>query len=208
MNDTLVHSFDGLASRIDAGGARTVGFTGALLGEGVSTIAIGTALALAALRPEKVLLVDANWIHPSLSADAGLESAPGLADHLAGKADLASVIRPAAREGLAFVPVGNRSVFRPTLRSVAAFLANGVPGFETVLVDLPPVLAGESYVLPWATLLDHVFVVVREAATPLPMVRLALTKIGLATPQVVLNRTAGDDSELPKALIAPHRARA
>ena len=206
MNEALVRSFDGLASRIDASGARTVGFTGSLIGEGVSTIAIGTALALAALRPEKVLLVDANWIHPSLTADAGLESAPGLADHLAGKRDLASVIRPAALEHLAFVPLGSRAASRPTLRSLAAFLASDLGGFDTVLVDLPPVLAGEAYVLPWATLLDHMFVVVREAATPLPMVRLALEKIGLATPQIVLNRTARA-VELPRALLTPARDR-
>ena len=41
--DPITRMFDGLASRIDAAGYRTVGFTSALLGEGVSTIALGTA---------------------------------------------------------------------------------------------------------------------------------------------------------------------
>ncbi|MGH2490348.1 MAG: hypothetical protein ACRDF9_02465, partial [Candidatus Limnocylindria bacterium] len=77
ITDQVTRTFDGLASRIDATGLRSVGFTSALLGEGVSTIALGTALALAAQRHDTLLLIDANWIQPSLSADADLESAPG-----------------------------------------------------------------------------------------------------------------------------------
>ena len=46
-DDSMTRAFDGLASRLDALGARSVGFTSALLGEGVSTVALGTALSLA-----------------------------------------------------------------------------------------------------------------------------------------------------------------
>ena len=205
MSATLVHSFDGIASRIDATGARSVGFTSTLAGEGTSTIALGTALALAELRQEKVLLVDANWIHPSLTSDARRESAPGLADYLARKADLITAVRSAERSRLDFLPVGDRDAARPTLRGLASLLANDVTHFQTVLIDLPPVLTGEMYVLPWATLLDHLFVVLREAATPLPLVRQALGKIGLATPEIILNRTAAATPELATSLVAAHR---
>src|SRR5207237_252926 len=44
LDDPLPRSFDGLASRVDATGFRSVAFTSALAGEGVSTIALGTAL--------------------------------------------------------------------------------------------------------------------------------------------------------------------
>src|SRR5207244_6855646 len=84
---SLTATFDGLASRVDAMGFRTIGFTSALLGEGVSTLALGTALSLAAMRRGSVLLVDANWIHPSLTRDARLESSVGLAELLADRAD-------------------------------------------------------------------------------------------------------------------------
>ena len=201
MTNALVRSFEGLATRIDVVGARSVGFTGALVGEGASTLALGTALALATQQPEKVLLVDANWIQPSLTIDARLADVPGLADHLAGGATLESVIRPASAAGFAFLPLGSRSAARPTLRSLATFLASET-SFQTVLVDLPPVLAGEAYVLPWATLLDRCFLVLREAATPLPVVRLALDKIAMATPQIVLNRTAARTADLPQPLLA------
>jgi Mrp family chromosome partitioning ATPase len=186
--EALTRRFDALASRIDLAGLRTVGFTSALLGEGVSTIALGTALSLASLRRPKVLLVDANWLEPSLTLDARLDRAPGLADHLAGRAELAAVIRPAAR-GVSFLSVGDRSAARPTLRELAAFLGSEVAGFNTVVVDLPPVLAGEGLVLPWASLLDRLFVVLREAATPLEVARQALDRLALAAPpDIVLNR--------------------
>ncbi len=203
MSGALVRTFDGLASRVDATGARSVGFTSALLGEGVSTIALGTALSLAAMRPEKVLLIDANWLQPSLSTDAGLDAASGLADHLAGRARLEDLVRPTTQAGLAFLPLGDRTLARPSLRTLAALLASEVEAYQTVLVDLPPVLAGESYLVPWTSLLDRVFVVLREAATPLSNVRLALDKIDLATPQIVLNRTAHLGAELPLTSLAP-----
>jgi Mrp family chromosome partitioning ATPase len=201
--EDLVHAFDGLASRVDATGFRSVGFTSALQGEGVSTLALGTALSLAALREEDVLLVDANWIDPSLTRDAGAESAAGLAEHLVNTADLATVIRPTARPRLSFLPVGDRGRGRPTLRALSSLLAGDAIARRTVVVDLPPILAGEPFVLPWAALLDQLFVVLREAATPLPVVRQALARIGLATtPQIVLNRTVAASAEIAAALAA------
>jgi Mrp family chromosome partitioning ATPase len=205
MNAALVRSFDGIASRLDAAAARNVGFTSTLAGEGVSTITIGTALALTEMRQDKVLLVDANWLHPALTSDAHQESSAGLADHLAGNIALANAVRSIEGSGLDFLPVGDRGAARPTLRALAAFLTNEVTRYQTVLIDLPPVLAAEAYVLPWATLLDHLFVVLREAATPLPLVRQALGKIGLATPQIVLNRTTAASAETLPSLVAVRR---
>jgi succinoglycan biosynthesis transport protein ExoP len=186
--DPLTRTFDGLASRVDAAGLRTVGFTSALLGEGVSTIALGTALSLARLRSERVLLIDANWLQPSLTQDADLGSARGLADHLAHAADIAELIRPGRASGIAFLPAGNRDAARPTLRALSTLLANRVSAYPTVVVDLPPVLAGEPFVLPWAALLDQLFLVLREAATPVALVRQALGKLAPTTPHIVLNR--------------------
>jgi Mrp family chromosome partitioning ATPase len=199
--EDLIRAFDGLASRVDARGFRSVGFTSALQGEGVSTTALGTALSLAALRAEDVLLIDANWIDPSLTRDARAESAAGLADHLVNKANLGAVIRPTERSRLAFIPVGDRASAKPTLRALSSLLAGDAIANRTVVVDLPPILAGEPFVLPWAALLDQLFVVLREAATPLPVVRQALARIGLATtPQIVLNRTVAPSAEIAAAL--------
>jgi Mrp family chromosome partitioning ATPase len=182
LEDPVARSFEGLASRVDATGFRSVGFTSTVAGEGVSTIALGTALSLVALRSEPVLLVDANWIQPSLTDDAQLGSAPGLADCLAGTATAAAAIRPGSKSRPAFLPIGDRSL--------ASLLTGELARYSTVIVDLPPVLAGESFVLSWAALLDQLLVVLREASTPLPQVRDALGRLGNATnAQIVLNRT-------------------
>ena len=198
--DPITRMFDGLASRIDAAGYRTVGFTSALLGEGVSTIALGTAVSLATLRQETVLLVDANWLQPTLTGDAHLDGDPGLAECLAEKSELQRVLRPASRARVAFLPVGDRSVARPALRGLSSFLLGVAPTFETVVVDLPPILAGESFVLPWLALLDQVVIVLRELATPAPVLRQALERLGTASPHVVVNRAMQPAVDVAAAL--------
>jgi Mrp family chromosome partitioning ATPase len=181
-------AFDALASRIDAAGLRGVGFTSSVFGEGVSTIALGTAMSLAALRRENVLLVDANWLRPSLTEDARLESAPGLADYFVKDLDLGAVTRELGPSRLAFLPIGDRGAARPTRRALSSFLADGAASFGAVIVDLPPALAGEPFVVPWASVLDQIFVVVREAATPFAMVQQAMKTVTVGTtPHVVIN---------------------
>jgi polysaccharide biosynthesis transport protein len=199
----MTHPFDPLASRLDALGARSIGFTSALLGEGVSTIALGAALSLADLRGGDVLLVDGNWLQPSLSEDAGLASAPGLADRLSRASELDGAIRRTAGSPIAFLPIGDRTRARPGLRALGSLVVNETSAFETVVVDLPPILAGESFVLPWAAVLDQICVVVREESTPLPLLRQALGRLQAANaPCLVLNRTKTSSVEVPAKLIA------
>jgi Mrp family chromosome partitioning ATPase len=187
--DSGAELFDGMASAIDATGLRTIAFTSSLLGEGVSTIAIGAALSLAAMRQEEVLVIDANWIQPSLTSDAGLETAPGLADYFGRKHQLGEVVRKCAPARPAFVPVGDRTAARPTLSSISRLLTHDGASYRTIIVDLPPLLSGEAFVLPWVSVVDQLFLVLREGATPLPAVRQALSKVvGGTTPQIVLNR--------------------
>jgi Mrp family chromosome partitioning ATPase len=189
--DQAMAVYHSVASRIDAAGLRSVGFTSSIFGEGASTIALGTALALAALRQETVLLIDANWVQPSLTSDAHMESVHGLADYLANRADASAITRTVGSGRLAFVPIGDRAVARPTRRALSALLVKETAAFATVVVDLPPVLAGEDFVVPWSSVLDRLFVVVREAVTPLALVREAVQRLTVATkPEIVLNGTA------------------
>jgi Mrp family chromosome partitioning ATPase len=202
IEDAAVRSFDGVASRIDSAGLRNIGFTSALLGEGVSTLALGTALSLATLRRESVLLVDANWLEPSLSRDAGLARTPGLAECLAGKMQFTTAVQTSGCPWLSFLPSGDPSVARPTLRTLSSLFTSDTDAFRTVVIDLPPVLAGEAFVLPFAALLHQLFVVVREAATPLPLARQALEKVASATPQVILNRVPAPSAHAAAQLAA------
>jgi Mrp family chromosome partitioning ATPase len=182
-------AFDEVARRVDAMGLRHVGFMSAASGEGVSTTALGTARALAGLRRGAVLLVDANWLRPSLTADAGLESASGLADYLARRASLASVVQPAGRARVAFLPIGDRAAAEPTPPAVSSFLATDAASFQTIIVDLPHVPQGEAFVVPWASSLDGLFAVVRESVTQLALAHDTFIALGLPkAPLYVINR--------------------
>jgi Mrp family chromosome partitioning ATPase len=196
--------FDGLATRVCSAELRTIGFTGAVFGEGASTLALGTSLSLAALDPGLVLLVDANWLRPSLTSDAGVAFSPGLAEVLRGGADLGQVVVPTARPRLSFLAAGAVVGERAPSRDLAPFLDQALSQFSTVVVDLPPVLADESMVVRWAASLQQLFVVVRSGVTPLPVVRRAVEGIALERPQVVLNRmpswTAAETAPLRVAI--------
>ncbi len=184
-------AFDEVGRRVDVMGLRRVGFTSAASGEGVSTTALGTARALARVRGEAVLLVDANWLRPSLTADAGLESAPGLADYLARRASLASAVRPAGRGQVAFLPIGDRDAAEPDLPAVSSFLATDAASFQTIVVDLPHVPPGEAFVVPWASSLDGLFAVVRESVTQLALAHDTFSALELPkAPLYVVNRAA------------------
>jgi Mrp family chromosome partitioning ATPase len=180
--------FDGLATRIRSEGLRTVGFTGPVLGEGASTLALGTSLSLAALDPGPVLLVDANWLRPSLTSEAGVADASGLAEVLRGDAELGRVAFPTRRPGLAFLAAGALHDQRPDLDALPPFLDEALSQFSTIVADLPPALAGDSVVAKWAASLQQLFVVVNSGVTPHTIVRRAIKELALERPQVVLNR--------------------
>jgi Mrp family chromosome partitioning ATPase len=183
--------FDDVATRVRTAELGTIGFTSAVFGEGASTLALGTSLSLASVDRAQVLLVDANWLRPSLTSDAEMASAPGLADVLRGEAELGEVIVRTGRPGLAFLGAGDPSRGRPSLRSLPALLDQAMRSFGAIVVDLPPALAGESIVLPWAGSLQQLFIVVRSGVTPTAMVRRAVEGVALERPQVVLNWTPG-----------------
>jgi Mrp family chromosome partitioning ATPase len=186
-NGNLCGPFDGLATRVRLAELRTIGFTSAVFGEGTSTLALGTSLSLAALGPTPVLLVDANWLQPSLTSDAGVASGRGLAEVLRGEADLADVLVATERERLTFLAAGDTSENRPPLGVIPSVLDRALSCFGSIVVDLPPALAGESMVLPWAASLQQLFIVVRSGVTPVALVRRAVEEVAVEQPQVVLN---------------------
>ena len=176
LNADLPGLFDVLATRIRGTKLRTIGFTSTMFGEGASTVALGTCLSLASLERTPVLLVDANWLHPSLTHDA---------------------IRDRPR--LVFLPAGDLSGERPELDALASLLDEALARFGTIVVDLPPALAREPVVLPWAMSLQQLFIVVRSGVTPLALIRQVVEEVGVTRPQVVLNRMPERTSEWASA---------
>lgn len=186
-NGSLCGPFDGLATRVRFAELRTIGFTSAVFGEGTSTLALGTSLSLASLGLAPVLLVDANWLQPSLTSDAGVASGPGLAEVLRGDADFGEVLVATGQPRLSFLAAGDPSHERPPLAVLPSLLDRALSCFGAIVVDLPPALVGESLVLPWAASLQQLFIVVRSGVTPLDLARRAIEGVAVERPQVVLN---------------------
>ena len=110
-------------------------------GEGKSVTAIALAGELASPSGPRVLLVDADLrrgrIHTMFDAPAG----PGLAEILAGEAQLSNVVRRDAESGIAYVPVGTRRGGHLQNRDqLYAVLKAAKSHADIVIVDGPPAL--------------------------------------------------------------------
>jgi len=118
--------------------------TSAVGGEGTSTVARNTALALARHETERILLVDANIRKPSQHEAFGLEREMGLSDVLLGVAPLISAIRGDDASEMSVMTAGSKV---PSLAQLLAGLElqGVVTGllsiYDWVIIDGPPVTA-------------------------------------------------------------------
>jgi capsular exopolysaccharide synthesis family protein len=163
---------------------RVVAVTSAGRGEGRTTTAANLALT-AAQEGRTTLLVEADLRRPTLAALFGLAPRAGLAEVLAGTAEL----------GQAVVRVGALSVLcagegrdgeaarRPRTAAVMEQLR---AAWDLVVLDAPPALAfadGDRIVAA----ADAALLVVRAGTTPRQVVRLALESLGERAAGIVLN---------------------
>jgi capsular exopolysaccharide synthesis family protein len=164
---------------------RVLAVTSAGRGEGRTTTATNLALT-AALEGRATILVEADLRRPALAARLGLAPRAGLADVLAGRADLAQAV---GRLGpLPLLVAGEGREESALLRGPAAasLLAQLRAAYELVVLDAPPALAlsdgdrlaGEA---------DGALLVVRAGATPRQVVRIALDALGERAVGIALN---------------------
>lgn len=93
---------------VETGRVRSVLFASAERREGVSTMLAGAALTGASLwGTQRVAAVDLNVRHPQLWRLLGGVQSPGLADVLAGQADLKSIAQPVGSDNLLLYTAGN-----------------------------------------------------------------------------------------------------
>lgn len=153
--------------------------------EGRTTTAANLALT-AAREGRAVVLVEADLRRPTLGRLLGLAPRPGVADVLAGRAELGQTL---ARLGpLTLLLAGEADDPGTLLRSPAAavLLDQLRTAFELVVLDAPPALAfsdgdrlsGDA---------DAALLVVRAGTTPRQVVRLALDALGDRAAGIVLN---------------------
>ncbi|HEX4153992.1 MAG TPA: CpsD/CapB family tyrosine-protein kinase [Acidobacteriaceae bacterium] len=155
--------------------------------EGKSFIAANLAVSLALHKNNKVLLVDGDMRRSSLQEYFGFEATAGLADYLAGTAELAAVMqRPDASSrpsqaiapilnNLVMIPAGNGGDKAADLAGSPRFeelLQRAAPHFDWIIVDSSPVLP-VSDAVSMGRACDAVLLVARSNFTSFPVAQRA-----------------------------------
>ena len=156
-------------------------------GEGKTFIAANLALSMARNALNSILLIDGDLRRGALHKLLGAPNSPGLADYLAGTAELMSIMQrcevpqepnPAIARSIShvtFIPAGistdnsSEVVASRRMRDLIAVLT---PHFDWVVIDSPPVLAVTDAV-ELARAADAVLLVARGAETPLDVAQRA-----------------------------------
>jgi len=141
MSSELLSYYEAVGKQIEValGNAttRNVIFTGAISGDGTSTLTAQFGEMLSR-RGERVLLIDGNPRHPSLHRQFHLPDSPGLAEHVSGTAPQDAVIHPTGFANLELVPLGrcsDRSEAERITESLGEFQRAVAPRYDYVLVD-------------------------------------------------------------------------
>jgi capsular exopolysaccharide synthesis family protein len=158
---------------------RVIHITSASPGEGKSTIAQSLAIS-AASAGLKVVVVDADLRHPSISRFFKLEQKKGLVDLLTGVAAMNDVVT-FRNESLAVIPAGAKSLNPPDIlgsERMRTLVAQLKENFDYVVIDTPPVGPVVDSVIV-AGLADKTIFVVRWASTPRDLVQTCIQKISV-----------------------------
>ena len=146
--------------------------TGVSEGEGKTTVALQVACALANDRRTRVLLVDADFVHQTLTG--GLfpqpeEETPGLMDVLMGEADLRheQQVSETLFPNLDFLSAGKVSqrqaigFYRKSLKMTMDILRKK---YDLIIIDTPGMLNSVDTIL-FAAEADHILMVLKSGAT-------------------------------------------
>jgi capsular exopolysaccharide synthesis family protein len=156
---------------------KVIHVTSASPAEGKTTVALSLAISAAA-SGLKVVLVDADLRHPSLSKFFKLDQNKGLVDLLAGTGtpNGATMFR---KDSLLVLPAGSKSLNPPDVlgsERMKALIAHLKETFDYVVVDTPPVgpVVDASIV---AQLADKTIFVVKWNSTPRDLVQDCIQRI-------------------------------
>ncbi len=146
-NDVAVESFRSLRTSIEFAMAdapnNILAISGPCAEVGKSFISANISAVLSTAG-KKVLLIDADMRRGHLHDYFGVERAPGLSELLSGQATAEQAIRANLRDGVNFLPPGERPPNPAELlmnQRFTSMLARFQEDFDTVVIDTPPVLA-------------------------------------------------------------------
>ncbi|MEK7285819.1 MAG: CpsD/CapB family tyrosine-protein kinase [Nitrospirota bacterium] len=187
----VVEQYRHLFSRVDlackAKDKRVIAVTSCAEGEGKTVTVSNLAIVAARDFGRRVMLIDADFRHPTLSNYFKLESGKGLIDVLMRQADLEKVFVPGPHPNLTILPMGQWSQSKrenvnlgrlkeilPIVRKqyhtirweekLEGFLQTEkqeVGLFDYVFVDTPPIMPG-SEMYPISEVVDAILLVVRS----------------------------------------------
>lgn len=164
----------------NTGKLKSLQITSPLQGDGKSTIALNLATALAEGGKRKVLLIEADLHHPTLTEQLGLQRRPGLGSCLEGSLDPASAIRRIEPLGWYLLPAGephsNATELLQT-ETLAHVLQRLTAHFDWILIDSPPVLPLTD-ALSIARQANASLLVAREGRTPREAIERAIGILG------------------------------
>lgn len=150
-----------------AGMGQSIAVTSACAREGRSTVARLLAISLAQDHADEVLLLEADLLHPSVSADFGLATAPGLSEVLDGTAACEDALRATRLPNLKLLPAGDppENASRLLRSQAMSDLLEGLrKQFAFVVMDLPAVLSSSDAAVV-AEKVDGTLLVVRAGET-------------------------------------------
>lgn len=172
---------------------RTLAITSPSQGDGKTTVAMSTAIALAEIEP-KVVVIDADLRKPNLHERFGLKAGPGLSDVLVGEASLREAIQPTKYDGLFLLSSGTK-VPNPVKLIHSArldeLITELLKDYRCVIFDTPALVpVYDAAVLAAKT--DGTVLVVSAHMTDMPSTKKALQRLssvqGVNMLGVVLNR--------------------
>jgi succinoglycan biosynthesis transport protein ExoP len=155
--------------------AKTIGVISCLPNEGKSSVAAAMA-ALIAQGGGRVILVDCDLRHCSLSRELAATASAGFLDVVAGQVDLADAVWSDPTTGMAFLSAGRR------VPNAAEILASDAARslfhmlqikYDYVIVDLPPLAAGVD-VRATSSHIDSYVLVIEWGVTKIDAVQYAL----------------------------------
>jgi len=122
---------------------RTFLVTSSVSGEGCTTIATHLARMKAEAYNEKILLIEGNFINPSISYGSQLSDPPGFSDILLRGASLREAVQPALIQNLHYLGRGSEklgSLSSPKVEALKRLLEQAKEMFDFILFDGPPAL--------------------------------------------------------------------
>ncbi len=165
-----------LAQAEGAAALRTVLITSPQKGEGKSVTAANLALTMAQELGRRVAIVEADLRKPSLQQLFGLPLGPGLAEYLAGAAELTDAMKFLPDFNLTVIPAGLPPGNPAELLGSTAMrrmLDHLRTRFDRVILDTPPVLPLADVAI-LSPVVDGTLLVVRAGITPKPAIENAL----------------------------------